>query len=144
MTKSKNAELFFGLMLFSISRGVPRFFSGEAKRLDWGSGNGSIASRLFEVYTANVSEGPRIDPRGMRPFELRKLLQGLPEFTGDLSKIKEYHPAIIENWQKLYNSFMNGNVKLPGRDPAGPLTFIHDCDKENVRDMYDKHGRVEH
>jgi hypothetical protein len=120
-----------------------RFFSKQSG-LDWNSGTQPIAARLFEVYTAGVDEGPRVDPRGMKLFVLRKLLQGLPEFSGDLSQVKEYHPKIVEDWQKLYNSFMNGNVKLPGRDPAGPLTFIHDADKENVRDLYDKHGRVQH
>ena len=120
-----------------------RFFSKQAG-LDWTHGTQPIAKRLFEVYTVAVEEGPRVDPRGMKPFELRKLLQSMPEFTGDSTKVKEYHPQIVSEWQKLYNSFMNGNVKLPGRDPAGPLTFIHDSDKENIRDLYDKHGRVEH
>ncbi len=103
-----------------------------------------MATRLFEVYTAGVSEGPRVDPRGMRPFELKKLLQGLPEFKGDISRVKDFHPEIVQHWQGFYTNFMNGNVKLPGRDPAGPLTFHHDADRVNVRVMYDKHGRVEH
>ena len=121
-----------------------RLFSKSSGTLDWSRGVDSVATRLFQVYTAGVSEGPRVDPRGMRPFELKKLLGGLPDFVGDLSKTKDYHPEIVDRWQKLYNSFMNGNVKLPGRDPAGPLTFHHDADKDNVRVMYDKHGRVEH
>lgn len=129
-------------MLRRFGVGV-RLFSAASK-LDWTSGTRPIAKRLFEVYTAGVDDGPRVDPRGMRPFELKKLLQGLPEFDGDLSKLKDHHPDIVNAWQAMYNSFMNGNVKLPGRDPAGPLTFIHDSDKENVRDLYDKHGRVEH
>jgi hypothetical protein len=121
-----------------------RLFSKTNGAFDWSNGTEAVATRLFEVYTASVSEGPRVDPRGMRPFELKKLLSGLPDFTGDLSKVKDLHPEIVERWQKLYSSFMNGNVKLPGRDPAGPLTFHHDADKVNVRVMYDKHGRVEH
>jgi hypothetical protein len=112
--------------------------------LDWTSGIESIAGRLFQVHTVNIPDGPRVDPRGMRPFELKRLLQSIPEFQGDLSKVKEFHPLIVEAWQMMYNDFMNGNVKLPGRDPAGPLTFHHNADKDNVRVMYDKHGRVEH
>ena len=99
---------------------------------------------MFEVYTQGVNEGPRTDPRGMRPFELKKKLKGIPEFSDDLSRVQEFHPAIIEIWQRYYNEFMNGNVKLPGRDPAGPLTFHKEADTENVRLMYDKHGRVDH
>ena len=121
-----------------------RLFSKSTDKVDWSLGSTVIASRLFQVYTAGVTEGPRVDPRGMRPFELKKLLGQLPDFHGDLGKTKDYHPEIVERWQKLYNEFMNGNVKLPGRDPAGPLTFHHDADKDNVRVMYDKHGRVQH
>jgi len=111
---------------------------------DWSSGNKAIAEELFNVYTVEIDEGPRCDPRGMRPFELKKKLAALKSFSGDLSKTNEYHPDIIKIWQSLYDDFMNGNVKLPGRDPAGPLTFHHEADKENVRMLYDKHGRVEH
>ena len=122
---------------------ISRGFSAKPK-LDWSSGNRAIAEELFRVYTVDIDEGPRCDPRGMRPFELKKKLGALKSFSGELSKTNEYHPDIIKIWQSLYDDFMNGNVKLPGRDPAGPLTFHHDADKENVRMLYDKHGRVEH
>ena len=114
------------------------------RKLDWNSGNKAIAEELFKVYTVDIDDGPRCDPRGMRPFELKKKLSALESFSGDLSRINDYHPDIIKIWQSLYNEFMNGNIKLPGRDPAGPLTFHHESDKENVRMLYDKHGRVEH
>jgi len=113
-------------------------------KLDWTTGTKAIAEELFRTYTVEIDEGPRCDPRGMRPFELKKKLSALKSFSGDLSKTNEYHPDIIKIWQSLYNDFMNGNIRLPGRDPAGPLTFHHDADKENVRMLYDKHGRVEH
>jgi Fe-S-cluster formation regulator IscX/YfhJ len=118
------------------------FCSG--KTLGWSSGIPKIAEKLFQKYTVEVDEGPRCDPRGMRPFELKKKLKGLDNFEGDLQEISKYHVELVAEWQKLYDSFMNGNVKLPGRDPAGPLTFHHDADKSNVRMLYDKHGRVEH
>lgn len=130
-------------MLFTRKIGLSRTFS-SLKTLDWNSGLDAITEKLFQIHTVAVPEGPRVDPRGMRVFELKKLIRGIPEFRGDLDLVKDHHPLIIEKWQQLYNNFMNGNVKLPGRDPAGPLTFHHDADKVNVRVMYDKHGRVEH
>jgi len=117
---------------------------GTSSKLTWASGVPTIAESLFQKYTVDVDEGPRCDPRGMRPFELKKKLRGLGNFDDELSDVLKYHPDILMAWQKLYDSFMNGNVKLPGRDPAGPLTFHHDADKTNVRILYDKHGRVEH
>lgn len=134
-------------MLICLRRGYygiyGRNFCSSAK-FDWSIGDKAIAEKLFRVYTVDSDEGPRCDPRGMRPFELKKKLSGIKEFSGDLSEVNQHHPDIIKIWQSLYNEFMNGNIKLPGRDPAGPLTFHHDADKENVRMLYDKHGRVEH
>lgn len=122
---------------------ITRYFCSAAT-LNWNKGTDVIAKRLFQLYTQDVDDGPRTDPRGMRVFQLKKKLEGIPEFKDDLSKVSEFHPEIVKAWQKYYNDFMNGNVKLPGRDPAGPLTFHHECDKENVRLLYDKHGRVDH
>lgn len=138
---------FISLMLSRWTNRKHSLFSRlfcSARKLDWTSGNRAIAEELFRVYTVDIDDGPRCDPRGMRPFELKKKLSEIKEFSGDLTQTHQYHPDIITIWQSLYNEFMNGNVKLPGRDPAGPLTFHHDADKENVRMLYDKHGRVEH
>jgi len=130
--------------MISRNRGfIARLFSSSSP-FDWTKGADALAQRLFEVYTVDVDDGPRVDPRGMRTFELKKKLQALEGFTGDLDRVKEFHPSIVEAWQRLYSEFMNGNVKLPGRDPAGPLTFHHEADKENVRIVYDKNGRVNH
>lgn len=114
------------------------------KVFDWTRGADSIARKLFEVHTLAIDEGPRCDPRGMRPFELKKRLSVIPEFTGSLADVNLYHADIIKAWQVYYDDFMNGNVKLPGRDPAGPLTFHKINDAENVTMVYDKHGRVVH
>jgi Fe-S-cluster formation regulator IscX/YfhJ len=113
-------------------------------KIDWTNGSEKIAQALFEVYTVEVEDGPRVDPRGMRSFELKKKLEGLKHFNGDLNRANEFHAEIVSRWQRLYSEFINGTVKLPGRDPAGPLTFHHEADKENVRIVYDKHGRVDH
>jgi hypothetical protein len=120
-----------------------RHFSSKAV-LDWASGTEAIAKRLFQVHTVEVDDGPRADPRGMRPFELKKKLTAISDFKGDLSETNKYHPGIIESWKKLYDKYMNGDIKLPGRDPAGPLTFHHEADPDNVKIVYDKHGRVQH
>ena len=130
-------------MLSRCSAGVRRYFCTKPT-LDWSQGHEPVAKRLFELHTVEIDYGPRTDPRGMRLFELKKKLSAIPEFKGDLARAGEYHTPIVQRWQQMYNEFMNGNVKLPGRDPAGPLTFHHECDKENVSIVYDQHGRVQH
>lgn len=130
-------------MSWRISGSLVRTFCSQG-RFDWTTESEKIAKRLFEVYTVGVDEGPRTDPRGMRAYELKKKLSDLKDFTGDLSRVNEFHQQITIAWQRLYNDFMNSSVKLPGRDPAGPLTFHHEADKENVRIVYDKNGRVNH
>ncbi len=112
--------------------------------MDWTAGPQAIAQRLCKTYTLDIDEGPRCDPRGMRASELKKKLANLGDFSGDLSDVSKYQSAIIAEWQRMYDSYMNGNIKLPGRDPAGPFTFHKPSDKEGVRLTYDKHGRVEH
>lgn len=123
---------------------IRKAFCSSSSVFNWNSGSEAIARKLWQKYTVDIDEGPRCDPRGMRPFELKKRLSGLEDFKGELSETNKYHPDIILAWQKMYDEFMNGNVKLPGRDPAGPLTFHKPSDKECVRLTYDKHGRVDH
>ena len=80
----------------------------------------------------------------MRPYELKKRLAAIPEFSGDMGDVHKYHEEVLRAWQAHYAAFMNCSVKLPGRDPTGPLTFHKINDNENVKIVYDKNGRVVH
>jgi hypothetical protein len=130
-------------MLFHPSIRYLRKFCSRIS-FDWAIGSKAIASKLFQAYTVEPEDSIKVDPRGMRVFELKKRLNQLPGFTGGIDKTADHHEEIVRTWQSLYNVYMNGNVKLPGRDPAGPLTFHHDADPDNVKIVYDKHGRVQH
>lgn len=76
----------------------------------------------------------------MRITQLKRYLTSI-DFGDDLSKTEEHHLAIIQVWQKLYDDMVNGNVKLPGHEKAGPLTFAKQNDKDCIQDLHDKHGR---
>ena len=117
-----------------------RFFSLNSK-LNWTSGTPAIAEALFTKLCTNLDHGvPAVDPRGMRITQLKRNLSSI-DFDDDLTKTERYHQAIIEEWQKLYDGMLNGNIRLPGAEKAGPLTFAKQNDKDCVPDLHDKHGR---
>jgi Fe-S-cluster formation regulator IscX/YfhJ len=117
------------------------FASEMTNKLKWSAGTTVIAQELFKTLCTNLEPGePAIDPRGMRTSQLRRYLSQI-EFDDDLTKTAEYQNDIISEWQRLYDGMVNGNIKLPGAEKAGPLTFAKVNDKECVSDLHDKHGR---
>ena len=112
-----------------------------SSKLNWSSGPGAIAEALFTKLCTNLEQGvPAVDPRGMRITQLKRNLTSI-EFHDDLTKTERYHQEILQEWQKLYDNMVNGNIRLPGAEKAGPLTFAKQNDKDCVPDLHDKHGR---
>ncbi len=115
------------------------------KSLNWLSGTDAIAQSLFETHTTGVPDGVRAcDPRGMKTSELKRRLGSVSSFNDDMTKASKFSDVVISRWQYLYNDWVNRGAKLPGKEKAGPLTFHKESDAGNVRDLYDKNGRVQH
>jgi hypothetical protein len=76
----------------------------------------------------------------MRTTQLKRYLSTIG-FDDDLGQTEQHRLDIIKDWQQLYDDMVNGNVKLPGAEKAGPLTFAKQNDKDCVPDLHDKHGR---
>ena len=128
-----------------LSLYTTRFFGAEDSKksqdLSWSSPIPEVSEALFHRFSANVEpfEFP-VDPRGMQLAQMKRYLISLG-FKGDLSKTAENLPLLISHWQKLYDAMVNGNIKLPGNEKAGPLTFSKQNDPEGQKDLHDKDGR---
>ena len=113
----------------------------SAPKLKWVAGSGAIAEVLFKKLCTNLDYGvPAVDPRGMRVTQLKRHLVHVG-FDDDLARVPEYHSDIIQAWQRLYDDMLNCNIRLPGAEKAGPLTFAKVNDKDCVEDLHDKDGR---
>jgi hypothetical protein len=102
----------------------------------------SIAELLNSKYSVNI-EPPQIpiDPRGMKYSKLKQLLRKA-DYKEPVPE--ELHEPIIKEWQNLFDNKIFTNIKLPGHEKAGPMTFKKVNDEQSIPVMYDKHGRVEH
>ena len=110
--------------------------------LSWGIGEDKVAVCLFNKFSTNLEIGDiPVDPRGMKLPQFKKLLSGIGFASTELSQAQAFMPKVLEFWQKYYDDMVNGDISLPGREKAGPLTFAKQNDKERVDDLYDKHGR---
>ena len=118
-----------------------RYFASGKTKLTWEVGSRAIAQALFNKLCTNLDFGVvAVDPRGMRLTQLKRNLNMIG-FEGDLAQTEKYHLDVISEWQNLYNDMVNGNVKLPGYEKAGPLTFAKVNDVDCNKDQHDKDGR---
>ena len=126
-----------GLVRLDLSK---RLFSSQSP-LSWSDGSETIAQRLFEKFSTNldINEVP-VDPRGMKSPQMKRHLKEIG-FQGPLTEVDTKLYELTSHWQRLYDDMVNGNIALPGREKAGPLTFAKVNDKECVKDLHDKDGR---
>ena len=123
--------------MLSLAR---RFLSSNSTQIE----PKELASRLFKSLCTQLPPGAMaVDPRGMKFSQLKRHLRTI-KYSDDLPALEPHHANIVAEWQTLYDEMVNDSIALPGREKAGPLTFHKVNDAENVRDLYDKHGRVQH
>lgn len=110
------------------------------RELSLSSHKREIAEKLF---AASFTDSVPLDPRGMSNSKLKQELRRIG-VVDSFETLHQHAPEILSHWRNLYQNHNSKPVKLPGAEKAGPLTFIHEKDSENVRDLYDQHGRVNH